>query len=396
MRVLPIVILTLIAVYSDEVVSARREKKNSDGPCGKRFMRQIHGKCYYLAPKKMNWFGALNNCLRKGLSLANLQTNEELQAIVEFMGSKGNLEDFWFGGNDLQSEGYFTYISNGQPVTFHGVEPTQRSNMDDCLEIRLRENSSTITDENCYEPQYFICEENNQKCAQPVYERANNEHHSHEHLHHFHHDAAKGEVVEEGSEESVESDSRPADNSNSTEDAKSPESEEETEDTEDENGSEIMESGGDQSLPSYEAGGEPQDELNIHNKKEDNATTSDGATSSPAEGETTAAPVGETGVTTAAAEGGETTALEGAPETATAPTEAAPAEAAPAEAAPAEAAPAEAAPAEAAPAEAAPAEAAPAEAAPAEAAPAEAAPANDEPAGRAPVANSLSFDMEDE
>ncbi|KAH8384681.1 hypothetical protein KR093_004795, partial [Drosophila rubida] len=223
MRVLQFVLLTLIAAFPDDVLSNRNSQKKNLGPCGKPFLRQIKSKCYYISAKKMNWFGALNNCLRKGLSLANLATRQEVEQVMEFLGSRRNMEDFWFGGNDLQTEGRFTYISNGQPVEFHGIEATLRANSDDCLELRLRVNGTMITDENCYETQYFICEDINQKCAQPVIETGN-DHHSHEHLHHFHHDAAKDEADgEKGSKESMESDSRPIDNTNSTEEAKSAE-----------------------------------------------------------------------------------------------------------------------------------------------------------------------------
>ncbi|KRF79444.1 uncharacterized protein Dvir_GJ21515 [Drosophila virilis] len=231
MRLLEIVILTLIVVYPDGGLSIKRPNKASkkpdiNGPCGKRYLRQINGKCYYFAGKKMNWFGAQNNCLRKNLNLADLATREEYNGIVYYLRARGNMEDFWFGGNDLQTEGRFTYISTGRPVRYFGglkgIEATFRANLDDCLEIRLRQNTTGITDDNCQEKQYFICQTNAVKCAQPVEGGANDTHHSHEHLHHFHHDAEKGKDRDgsgnrDNEQRDVESDSRPADNSNSTE-----------------------------------------------------------------------------------------------------------------------------------------------------------------------------------
>ncbi|KAH8418597.1 hypothetical protein KR222_003410 [Zaprionus bogoriensis] len=231
MRILQIVIVTLIAVYPDDVLS-KSKKRLSEGPCGKKFMRQINDKCYFFAAKKMNWFGAQNNCLRKGLQLADLSTASEFNAIIKFLRSRGAMEDYWFGGNDLQSEGRFTYISNGRAVKYLGepgiIEPTQRSNLDDCLEVRLRTNTTTVTDDNCLEQQYFICQRSDIKCAHPVIDR-DNTHHSHEHLHHFHHNPG-GRAEKPGRESeqgTVESDSRPADNSNSTEIGESPEQVEE-------------------------------------------------------------------------------------------------------------------------------------------------------------------------
>ncbi|XP_068146313.1 brain acid soluble protein 1-like [Drosophila tropicalis] len=171
--------------------------------------------------KKMNWFGAQNNCLRKGLNLADLATPGAYNGVLYFLRKRGNMEDFWFGGNDLHSEGQFTYISNGRMVEYMGgtdggIESTHRSNLDDCLEVRLRENNTLVTDDNCQEKQYFICEKNAIECATPTSTSEAETKHSHEHLHHFHHDAAKREAA--GTDkESVESDSRPADNTNSTE-----------------------------------------------------------------------------------------------------------------------------------------------------------------------------------
>jgi len=75
----------------------------------------------------MNWYGALNNCLRKGLTLADLSNPKDFYGAIDFLSSKGNTEDFWFGGNDLQTEGRYQYISNGRLVRYYGnysvVEP---------------------------------------------------------------------------------------------------------------------------------------------------------------------------------------------------------------------------------------------------------------------------------
>lgn len=304
MRVLKTVILILIVAYPDDVLSERRgrrtdgDKKVDNGPCGKRFMRQINDKCYYLAGKKMNWFGAQNNCLRKGLNLADLSTADEFNAIVKFLRTKGNMEDFWFGGNDLQTEGRFTYISSGRPVRYLGgidaIEPTHRSNLDDCLEIRLRENTTMVTDDNCQEQQYFICQQNEVKCAQPVLDETTGVHHSHEHLHHFHHDTGKGEISEKESKESLESDSRPADNSKSKEIGESPKAgskDGEEEETEGAEGEDIGEA--ESPVETTETGAT---ETTVGN--EEAATTAEEAVRlPPSEGESTLQPEGQTTTT---------------------------------------------------------------------------------------------------
>ncbi|XP_030388012.1 uncharacterized protein LOC115634443 [Scaptodrosophila lebanonensis] len=171
--------------------------------CTRRYLRRINGKCYYFSVKKMNWFGALNNCLRKGLTLADLSNQRDFYGAIGFLSSKGNTEDFWFGGNDLQHEGRFQYISNGRLVRFYSnysiVWPAEHSECDDCLEVRIRANMTVVADDNCMERQYFICSErycdDSEGSKKP-------RHHSHEHLHHFHHDI--GEGSEDGFDDQTE------------------------------------------------------------------------------------------------------------------------------------------------------------------------------------------------
>ncbi|KAH8234190.1 hypothetical protein KR038_003217 [Drosophila bunnanda] len=225
MRILSILIFTWVVAHLDQVSGKKALRKGSKkgGPCGKPFLKQVNGRCYYMGTKKINWFGAQNNCLRKELNLADVGTPGDFKAITDFLKSEFGNEDYWIGGNDLDDEGHFNYISSGRLIHYMGdsgmVEPTLRSNMDDCLELRIRTNTTVMMDVNCHDKKYFICENSQPKCAQPTADDLEeNQRHSHEHLHHFHHDAGKKEKPEAAKrEEEVESDSRPLDNSNSTE-----------------------------------------------------------------------------------------------------------------------------------------------------------------------------------
>ncbi|XP_016968110.2 uncharacterized protein LOC108036457 [Drosophila biarmipes] len=191
----------LVALLS---VLPRGEVLGSETPCPRRYLRRINGKCYYFSVKKMNWFGALNNCLRKGLTLADLSNQRDFDGAVGFLSGLGNTEDFWFGGNDLYHEGRFQYISNGRLVryysNFSNVLPMEHSECDDCLEVRIRSQITMVSADNCQERQYFICSE---RYCQDADGGKKPKHHSHEHLHHFHHDigeSADGEVEEENHE----------------------------------------------------------------------------------------------------------------------------------------------------------------------------------------------------
>ncbi|XP_041448824.1 S-antigen protein isoform X3 [Drosophila obscura] len=181
-------LLTALVVVLSATLPGEQVLGSATG-CSRRYLRRINGKCYYFSVKKMNWHGALNNCLRKGLTLADLSNPRDFYGAIDFLSSKGNTEDFWFGGNDLQHEGRFQYISNGRLVRFFSnysiVEPAEHSECDDCLEVRIRSNMTVVADDNCLERQYFICSE---RYCEGTGDAAKPKHHSHEHLHHFHHD----------------------------------------------------------------------------------------------------------------------------------------------------------------------------------------------------------------
>ncbi|EDW89551.1 uncharacterized protein LOC6528807 [Drosophila yakuba] len=188
----------LVALLS---ILPRGELLGSGPPCPRRYLRRINGKCYYFSVKKMNWFGALNNCLRKGLTLADLSNQRDFDGAIGFLSGLGNTEDFWFGGNDLYHEGRFQYISSGRLVRYYSnysnVLPLEHSECDDCLEVRIRSEINMVSADNCHERQYFICSE---RYCQDSDGGKKPKHHSHEHLHHFHHDIGEsgdGEVEEE-------------------------------------------------------------------------------------------------------------------------------------------------------------------------------------------------------
>ncbi|KAH8297341.1 hypothetical protein KR044_010556, partial [Drosophila immigrans] len=317
----------LIAIIAVLSVLLREQLASSTTGCPRRYLRRINGKCYYFSVKKMNWFGALNNCLRKGLTLADLSNSGDFSGAVDFLSSKGNTEDFWFGGNDLQTEGRHQYISNGRLVRYYGnysiLWASESSQCDDCLEVRIRSNLTVVASENCLERQYFICSE---RYCDDVDDKKPR-HHSHEHLHHFHHDVGEpsGESEQEMNTPSI-FDSAPEGSQNESAEIA------------------ILDEDLAESSEKPEETGEPPVK-GVHDQKEELASTSadkkeeettaaateagaespagaettaaaEGATTLAAEGETTAAAEGETtaaaqGETTTAAEGETTAAVEG-------------------------------------------------------------------------------------
>ncbi|XP_064537958.1 skin secretory protein xP2 [Drosophila montana] len=323
------IIIAIIAVLS---VLHRDQLLATAKGCPRRYLRRINGKCYYFSVKKMNWFGALNNCLRKGLTLADLSDARDFYGAVEFLSSKGNTEDFWFGANDLQTEGRFQYISNGRLVRYYSnysiVEPAEHSECDDCLEVRIRNNLTVVADDNCLERQYFICSE--RYCDVAV---SKPRHHSHEHLHHFHHDIgeasdAEGEMeLNNASPENIEE--QQADK-NESEEAANPETpvnngdegEMTTERGEDttptaEEG-ETPAAGGDDAAPPAEGGETPAEGGETPAEGAEGAAPPAEEGETPAEGAEGAAPPAEGGEAAPAegaappAEGGEAAPAEGA------------------------------------------------------------------------------------
>jgi len=39
----------------------------------------------WIISRQLNWFGAQNNCLRKGLNLADVATREDFEAVVHYV-----------------------------------------------------------------------------------------------------------------------------------------------------------------------------------------------------------------------------------------------------------------------------------------------------------------------
>lgn len=53
MRILSILILALVVAHPDQV-SGKKKAPKKGGPCGKTFIKQLNGKCYYMGLKKVS------------------------------------------------------------------------------------------------------------------------------------------------------------------------------------------------------------------------------------------------------------------------------------------------------------------------------------------------------
>ncbi|XP_037932878.1 C-type lectin 37Da-like [Teleopsis dalmanni] len=114
--------------------------------------------------REINWFGARDTCRRLGADLATITTNDQLNAISSYLLSKGYGENdwFWIAGNDLAQEGNFSWVSNGEKMTFANWsqgQPDNNGGIEDCVHLWLREGQFKMNDWQCRNGKaYYICQ----------------------------------------------------------------------------------------------------------------------------------------------------------------------------------------------------------------------------------------------
>ena len=65
----------------------------------------ISGKCYKYFEEKKTWAEAKDNCISiSGMSLAKVETKDDLDALFTVLGGQANFEDQWIGGVKQQGK----------------------------------------------------------------------------------------------------------------------------------------------------------------------------------------------------------------------------------------------------------------------------------------------------
>jgi len=130
-----------------------------DGSNKNEFPYRIANKFYYIETNlKVNWYQAAHNCREMGGNLLNIESSEEMDAILSIL-PKVPLDDsrYWISSNCLAKNSYFTSVTSGEvmPYTRWGPgEPNNETGIEFCFELL----GPALNDYSCSRLIRHICE----------------------------------------------------------------------------------------------------------------------------------------------------------------------------------------------------------------------------------------------
>ncbi|XP_037041256.1 C-type lectin 37Db-like [Bradysia coprophila] len=115
---------------------------------------------------KANWYRAMQFCRFHGMHLASIESQLEHEAIVALIVDYNmKTDEFWISGNDLAFAGNFSWMGNGQPLTYMNWYASEPNNIgaERCVLLWSRNIGSADRlwwhNSNCTDEHYFVCEE---------------------------------------------------------------------------------------------------------------------------------------------------------------------------------------------------------------------------------------------
>ena len=85
----------------------------------------------------MSWNDAKSFCMNEGGKLFEPRDSAENSEVPNYAFNTARLEVFWFGIEDLSSEGTFVYASNGDSLAFTNWAPNEPDDLGDQNCVRL-------------------------------------------------------------------------------------------------------------------------------------------------------------------------------------------------------------------------------------------------------------------
>lgn len=85
----------------------------------------------------MSWNDAKTFCMNEGGKLFEPRDSAENSEVPNYAFNTARLEVFWFGIEDLSSEGTFVYASNGDSLAFTNWAPNEPDDLGDQNCVRL-------------------------------------------------------------------------------------------------------------------------------------------------------------------------------------------------------------------------------------------------------------------
>ena len=124
----------------------------------------IRAGSYFVQLEETTWADARQYCADNDAHLMEVRTQEEYDRALGHWDKVGN---FWLGGNDIEQEGVWIWISNGERMSMDRFWATSSDNpahdnpnnsqgSEHCLEMW----GIGFNDVICSEPKVFICENN--------------------------------------------------------------------------------------------------------------------------------------------------------------------------------------------------------------------------------------------
>uniref|UniRef100_A0A6P4F324 Perlucin-like n=1 Tax=Drosophila rhopaloa TaxID=1041015 RepID=A0A6P4F324_DRORH len=93
---------------------------------------------YYIGTETVNWYAGYENCRKLGSELVTLETNEEFDAVAQYLKSNGYSSHYWTSGNDLANTGKHYWFTNAQPLILDrwGLnEPDNAGGIEHCINL---------------------------------------------------------------------------------------------------------------------------------------------------------------------------------------------------------------------------------------------------------------------
>ncbi|XP_037931482.1 C-type lectin 37Da-like [Teleopsis dalmanni] len=130
--------------------------------CNGNTFKKIGSNYYYIETiKKENWFEAAASCRRLNANLASIETEEEYEALIDYLKEKEYGDWFWLSGNDLGNEGDYVWLGTGQPMTYrkwYEGQPDNTAELEHCIHIWGINGEYGLNDAKCSEKELYICE----------------------------------------------------------------------------------------------------------------------------------------------------------------------------------------------------------------------------------------------
>ncbi|XP_041354493.1 perlucin-like [Gigantopelta aegis] len=127
-------------------------------------MVEFQASCYLYVHQPEDFVSAMEVCREFDGYLVEIHSAAEdtfLVSLINNVTAPGSNPDVWTGGNDMFSEGRWTWLNSGIKFTYTNWHPGNPSNswgQENCMQLHLSGGVHKWNDRDCLHKTYFICE----------------------------------------------------------------------------------------------------------------------------------------------------------------------------------------------------------------------------------------------